>query len=337
MTNAFICGCEGTSFSASELAFFREAQPWGLILFKRNVCSPNQIKALTSEFRSVVGRADAPVFIDQEGGRVQRMGPPTWRKYPPAAAFARHYRNDFEAAKRAAWLVTRLMAEDLLDVGIDADCLPVLDLPQRGSHQIIGDRAYSADPAEAATLARAATDGLMAGGVLPVIKHIPGHGRAKSDSHEELPVVDVAREDLQAWDFRPFSDLSAMPMAMTAHVVYSAVDAERPATLSERVISQIIRNEIGFDGLLMTDDLSMKALDGSMTSRVADALSAGCDMMLHCNGNLAEMHDVAAAAGRLEGKALARADAALASRKNPADFDREDAISTVRHITGESR
>lgn len=306
--SAAIYGCSGHALTEEERAFFREAQPWGFILFKRNVSDPGQLAALTSELRDSVGR-HAPILIDQEGGRVQRMGPPHWPKYPPGAAYLKAT-NDPLAARELTRLAGRLLAADLKAVGIDVDCAPVLDTPIKGAHHIIGDRAYAQDPATVAQLGRAKAEGLMAGGVLPVIKHIPGHGRAFADSHHELPVVETAREELEAWDFAPFRSLSDMPMAMTAHVVYPAIDPRNPATTSRKVIRQV-RENLGFEGLIMTDDLSMKALSGSFTERAERSLKAGCDVVLHCNGDLAEMAAVAEGVGALKGRAKARAEAAL--------------------------
>jgi beta-N-acetylhexosaminidase len=286
-TGAFIAGCAGLELTSAEVAFFRETQPWGLILFARNVDTPDQIKALTSSFRDIVGRADAPVLIDQEGGRVQRMRPPHWRTYPPGRAYAALYQQDPVAGLKAARAVYRLLAQDLAEAGINVDCVPVLDVPQPGSHEIIGDRAYGMTPEQVALLGRAAAQGLMDGGVLPIIKHIPGHGRAFADSHLELPVVDASRAELESVDFPPFAALADIPMAMTAHVVYSALDPDNCCTLSATVIGEVVRGQIGFDGLIMSDDLSMKALKGSFRERGERALAAGCDVLLHCNGNMA--------------------------------------------------
>ena len=266
MSKAFICGVSSVTLTAGERAFLRSHQPWGLILFKRNVQSPDQISALTKEFREIVGRADAPVLIDQEGGRVQRMGPPVWPKYPPAARF-----NALSVStQRKAELVrlsAQLMGLDLRACGINVDCLPVLDVPAPGGHNVIGDRAYAEDPERVALLGGAAAEGLMQAGVLPVMKHVPGHGRAGADSHLELPRVDATMRELEAADFVPFQKLAHLPMAMTAHVVYSAIDPTGPATTSRKVVQEIIRQAIGFDGLLMSDDLSMKALSGSFAGR----------------------------------------------------------------------
>ena len=327
---ATILGCASTSFSAAETAFFQSANPWGLILFKRNCDTPEQVKALTAQFRAAVGRKDAPVFIDQEGGRVQRLGPPSnsWRKYPAGRRYGDLYERDPVAAFRAARHVGRLMAEDLMAIGITADCVPVLDVPQADGHQIIGDRAYGTSPERVIMLARAHIAGFADGGVLPVIKHIPGHGRAKADSHLSLPVVDATRAELAAVDFPPFAALADAPMAMTAHVVYSALDKTAPATTSKKVVN-IIRKEIGFRGLLMTDDLSMKALSGTFKEKVEASFAAGCDIVLHCNGELAEMQEVAAAAGTLKGKALRRARAATKSARKPQPFDRKAALKDL--------
>ena len=332
LIGAFIAGCQGTSLSAAECAFFARTNPFGLILFKRNCESPEQLKRLTDDFRAAVGRRNAPVLIDQEGGRVQRLGPPVWRRYPLARAYGEAYARSPLAALRAARNVGRLMAEDLIACGITVDCVPVLDVPQPGAHEVIGSRAYGQEIATIMTLARAHVAGFMDGGVLPVIKHIPGHGRARADSHLELPVVEASRAELTATDFPPFAAMADAPMAMTAHVVFTALDKAAPATLSKKVISTIIRKEIGFRGLLMTDDLSMKALSGSFAEKTAAALSAGCDLVLHCNGDMAEMEEVAAAAGALKGKSLSRARAALKAARRPQAFDRKQALKDLESL-----
>jgi len=311
-TSACILGCAGPALSPAEAAFFREIQPWGFILFRRNIETPDQVRALTSALRATVDRSGAPVLIDQEGGRVQRLGPPHWRRYPPGRAYGRIAAADPLARREITRLGARLMAHDLARLGINVDCLPVLDVPDPEGHEIIGDRAYGDTPDDVAVLGRAAAEGLIAGGVLPVIKHIPGHGRARADSHLELPVVEASLADLEARDFAPFRALSDMPMAMTAHVVYSALDFRRPATTSRAVIKDTIRGAIGFDGLLISDDLSMKALGGDFTQRARASLAAGCDVVLHCNGEMAEMRAVVAGTKALAGRAAARAQAALA-------------------------
>jgi beta-N-acetylhexosaminidase len=326
MTRAFIAGCSGTTLTPDEVAFFRDAAPWGFILFKRNIDHPEQVRALCDALRETVGRSDAPILIDQEGGRVQRMGPPHWPKYPAGSAYGRVHANDPLVRREIARLGARLMAHDLLGVGINVDCVPVLDVPVPGSHEIIGDRAYGRDPQTVAVLGRAAAEGLMAGGVLPVIKHVPGHGRAFADSHLALPVVETPREELEAHDFPPFRILADMPLAMSAHVVYTALDPERPATLSPVVIGDVIRGHMGYDGLLMTDDLSMHALSGSFTGRAEAAIAAGCDMLLHCDGVMEEMTRVAEGAPELAGDALRRAEAAMIRiRHEPEPFDPVDA------------
>jgi len=296
--------------AAEERAFFAETRPWGFILFRRNVDSPDQVKALVDELRDSVGRADAPVLIDQEGGRVQRLGPPHWPKYPPGSAYLKAV-NDPMAARELVRLGARLIAHDLRELGITVDCVPVLDVPVPGAHDIIGDRAYAQDPATVTRLGRAAAEGLLAGGVLPIIKHIPGHGRAFADSHHDLPVVETDLATLDAWDFAPFKALSDMPMAMTAHVVFTAVDARRPATTSKKGI-RLMREHLGFSGLIMSDDLSMQALSGTLTERAEQSLKAGCDVVLHCNGDLGEMRQVAEGTGKLKGEARRRAEASLA-------------------------
>ena len=310
-TQACILGCSGLSLGAEERAFFTDVRPRGFILFKRNVDTPDQVRALVASLRACLGRPDAPVLIDQEGGRVQRLGPPHWRRYPPSSVYGRLAVNDPLLRREISRLGARLMAHDLSELGINADCLPVLDVPQPGAHDIIGDRAYAQTPDEIAILGRAAAEGLIAGGVLPVIKHIPGHGRAGADSHMALPRVDASIDVLSAIDFAPFRVLSDMPMAMTAHVVYTAIDRLRPATTSRKLIGRTIRGAIGFDGLLMSDDLSMKALSGDFAERARAALAAGCDMVLHCNGDMDEMRAVVAGTRDLAGRAKARAAAAL--------------------------
>jgi beta-N-acetylhexosaminidase len=324
VTLACILGCSGHTLTDQERRFFREVQPWGFILFKRNVDTPDQVRALTAALRETVDRPDAPILIDQEGGRVQRLGPPHWPVYPAGRAYGQIAANDPLTRREIARLGARLMAHDLASLGINVDCVPVLDVPAADGHEIIGDRAYHTDPAIIAELGRAAAEGLIAGGVLPVIKHIPGHGRAKADSHHHLPVVETPYEELDAVDFAPFRVLSDMPMAMTAHVVYTAVDPKRPATTSRKAIRKVIRQAIGFDGLLMSDDLQMKALGGSFTDRARGALDAGCDVVLHCNGDMAEMKAVVAGCRPLVGRAKRRADTALARLARTAEpFDVE--------------
>ena len=319
---ACILGCGGPELSADERAFFGEARPWGFILFARNVETPEQVRTLVGGLRESVGR-DAPVLVDQEGGRVQRLRPPHWRRYPPGRAYGRLPAHERREITR---LGARLMAHDLAALGIDVNCLPVLDTPAPDGHEVIGDRAYADTPEEVAVLGRAACEGLIAGGVLPVIKHIPGHGRASADSHHALPVVTADRAALAARDFAPFKALSDMPLAMSAHVVYAVIDPERPATLSPTVIAEVVRGEIGFDGLLMTDDISMRALSGDFRERAQAARAAGCDVVLHCNGEMAEMQPVVAGAGALAGRASQRADAALARlATTPEPFDAEAA------------
>ena len=318
---AVILGCSGTALTAEETAFFRDLRPWGFILFKRNIGTPDEVRALTDALRGTLGRADAPILIDQEGGRVQRMGPPHWPKYPAAGRFDPHADEAAEIARLGA----RLMAHDLREVGINVDCAPMLDVPVAGSDNIIGDRAYGDTPERVIALGRAVAEGLMAGGVLPVIKHIPGHGRATCDSHLDLPVVEADRASLAESDFRPFRALADLPLAMSAHVVFTALDPERPATLSERVIREIVRGEIGFDGLLMTDDLSMHALQGPFRERADAAYRAGIDVVLHCNGRMDEMRAVADAAVDLDGAGARRAEAALARLAAPDALDLAEA------------
>jgi beta-N-acetylhexosaminidase len=317
---AFISGMAGTAISQDEAGFFRQARPWGLILFKRNIENPSQVKAITDHFRDILGW-DAPVLVDQEGGRVQRMGPPHWPVYPPGAAYAGLYQAAPETGLEAARLGGRLLAEDLFAVGIDVDCVPVADVPVAGADRVIGDRAFGHTPAQVAALAGAQAEGLMTAGVLPVVKHLPGHGRATADSHLKLPVVDTERATLERTDFAAFRPLSSLPLGMTAHVVFSAIDAVQPATTSAIIIRDVIRGSIGFEGLLMSDDVSMGALSGTLSGRSQAALAAGCDLVLHCNGHLDEMREVAGAAPLLDGEAAARAARALALRSNRTAID----------------
>ena len=334
MRSRAIYGLAGLVLSAEENAFFREVQPWGFILFARNIADPAQVRALVSSLRETVGDPRAPVLIDQEGGRVARLKPPHWHARPPGARFGEAYGVSAESAREATYLNARLIAHDLSSLGINVDCLPVLDVPATGAHDVIGDRAFAADPAVIIDLGRAQIEGLLEGGVLPVMKHIPGHGRAEADSHFHLPRVTAGAEELSAVDFVTFRSLDTCPMAMTAHLVYDSIDPQRPATTSPKVIRDVIRGEIGFDGLLMSDDLSMKALDGPLNVRAKAALFAGCDVVLHCNGDMNEMKDVAVEAGVLEGAALRRANQALSLLLEPRDFDPAAAEARVNALLG---
>jgi beta-N-acetylhexosaminidase len=319
-SRAFITGLEGLTVSPNERAFLREAQPWGLIIFKRNVSSPDQVTELIRSFRDAVG-AEAPLHVDQEGGRVQRLGPPPWPAYPPGARYGELFDREPAAGIATARLAGHLMAADLRPLGIDVDCIPIADVPIAGGDPVIGDRAYGSEPGKVARIAEAIAEGLEAGGVLPVLKHLPGHGRATADSHYKLPVVDTDRATLEATDFSAYRPLADLPLGMTAHVVFRAIDPVAPATTSVTMVRQVIRGFIGFQGLLMSDDVSMNALSGGIAERSRAALAAGCDVVLHCNGNLQEMVAVAGAAPGLAGEAARRADSALAARKAPEDFD----------------
>ncbi|WP_448187716.1 beta-N-acetylhexosaminidase [Azospirillum sp. sgz301742] len=319
---AIILGCAGTTLSDDERALYTRADPLGFILFRRNCETPEQVRALVAAMRKAVGRPDAPVLIDQEGGRVARLRPPHWPSNPPARIFGELAERDRAAGREAAWINGRLLAHALADVGITVDCAPVCDVPVEGAHDVIGDRAFARDPALVAELARATCEGLLAGGVLPVVKHLPGHGRAFADSHAELPVVDAPRADLEATDFAPFRNLADMPLGMVAHVVLKTVDPFRPSSTSPTVIADIVRGpSIGFDGLLFSDDLSMGALSGNAGERTAAVLAAGCDVALHCNGNMAEMVQVAAAAPILSYAAAQRWARAQAVRGVPEAAD----------------
>jgi beta-N-acetylhexosaminidase len=311
---AFITGLAGPALTDVERAFLRDAEPWGLIVFRRNVADPGALARLVEECRAALGRP-APVLIDQEGGRVQRLGPPHWPKYPPAAAYGALFDKDRAAGLAAARLGARLVAADLSAMGIDVDCMPLADVPVAGADAVIGDRAFGNDPQKVAALAGAFAEGLADGGVLPVVKHLPGHGRATADSHQRLPLVMAERAELEISDFAAFRPLAGLPLAMTAHVVFTALDPIAPATTSAVIVREVIRGSIGFQGLLMSDDVSMGALSGPVGERTRAALAAGCDVVLHCNGNMDEMLQVAAAAPSLAGEPARRAEAALACRK----------------------
>ncbi len=321
---AFICGLSGPALSLGEADFLAAARPAGIILFARNVQSPEQVKRLIEEAREAA-QGEVLALVDQEGGRVQRLAGPHWPRYPAARAFARLRAADRERAKYVARLCARAMAHDLHALGFNTTCAPVLDVPVPGADNIIGDRAYGDDVETVIELGGAVAEGLLAGGILPVMKHIPGHGRAMADSHLALPMVYTPLDELQASDFAPFRALKHLPMAMTAHVVYTAVDADAPATVSAKAINEVIRGFIGFDGLLMSDDLSMRALSGTLEERTRASLAAGCDLALHCNGKMEEMAAVAAASPALEGPALRRFETALAALKEPEPFAREEA------------
>lgn len=310
--SAAIIGCAGFSLMDAERQLYREYDPLGFILFARNVKDPDQVKRLVGDMRDCVGRADAPVLVDQEGGRVARLPSPPWRAAPSALEIGALFERDAEAACEAARLNGRLLAHDLSGLSINVNCIPVLDLLFPDGHGIIGDRSFGDSLESVTALGRATSEGLLAGGVMPVIKHIPGHGRATLDSHEELPVVETPREELEISDFQPFRLLADMPIAMTAHVVFRAIDPEAPATTSPTVIAEVIRGHMGFDGLLISDDLSMKALLGDLATRTKAALHAGCDVALHCNGDFAEMTAVLEACGSLTANAAGRFSRAMA-------------------------
>ena len=329
---AVILGCAGPDLGAAEARFFHRADPLGFILFARNCVSPRQVRRLVRDLRASVGRADAPVLIDQEGGRVARLRPPHWRALPAAlsvAALADRYPARVE---EAAWLHARLIAHDLLDLGITVDCAPVLDVLQDDTDPAIGDRAWGRTPEVVARLGRAVCRGLLAGGLLPVIKHMPGHGRATADSHVTLPVVSASRSELETVDLIPFRALNAMPWGFTAHVVYEAFDRGRPGSASKTVIEEVIRRRIGFDGVLMCDDLGMGALAGDFGQRTAAVLAAGCDLAVHCSGNLDEMRAVLAAARPISPATTARLARGEALRQSPSPFDPENGARRLEEL-----
>jgi beta-N-acetylhexosaminidase len=330
---AVILGCAGEQLSDDEHRFFGAADPVGFILFRRNCGSPDQVRELVAALRGSIGRSDAPILIDQEGGRVARLRPPFWRLYPSAARLGSLPDPQAEVAVR---LGARLIADDLRDLGITVACLPVLDVPIAGAHPVIGDRAYGNEPDRVTKLGRAACNGLLEGGVLPVIKHIPGHGRGRVDSHYACPVVEIETDELWRTDFAPFHALAAMPWAMTAHIVYRAIDMTGPATLSNRVISEVIRGVIGFDGVLVSDDLSMHALGGEIGERAQRALAAGCDLVLHCNADRSEMEAIVAGAGpisSLSAGRLARAEA-MRQRFEMPQFGRREVEEQFEALLG---
>ncbi len=330
--SALIVGLSGLALTPDEARFLRAVRPCGIILFTRNVAEPDQIRRLVAAAHDAIGTSDILVLIDQEGGRVRRLRPPLGRDLPPAANYALLHALAPQAAIEAAFRTSRLLASDLKALSINTNCAPVLDLPVLGAHDIIGDRAYGMAASTIIALARAVADGHQAGGVLPIIKHIPGHGRACADSHHELPRVTTAHSELSATDFAPFAALANQPAAMTAHVVYESIDPIQPASTSQRLIETIIRREIGFDGLLMSDDLSMEALTGTITARCEAVIAAGCDVALHCNGVLAEMTAAAAVAPPLSGPALARFERAFAVTRRSQPFDEAAALASLERV-----
>jgi beta-N-acetylhexosaminidase len=332
--SAAVYGCRGMQLAPEEREFFRDARPFGFILFARNCETPAQIVALCNSMREAIASGDAPIFIDQEGGRVARLKPPHWRARPPARRLGQLFETSPDDGREATYLCARLIANDLRALGVTVNCAPVLDVPVAGAHDIIGDRAFSLDAATVIELGRIVLDGHLDGGVLPVIKHVPGHGRALADSHLALPRVAASGKELSGHDFVTFRALNHAPIAMTAHVVYEAIDANRPATTSSRVVHSVIRGEIGFRGLLVSDDLSMAALQGPLATRTKAALLAGCDIVLHCNGQFDEMKQVAREVKTLSGAALLRADAALAQLRLPSELDIEKAEARLAEMTG---
>ena len=331
---AAVFGCAGLHLSESEAAFFRDTDPFGFVLFKRNVESPDQVSRLTEAMRTAVGREDVPVLVDQEGGRVQRLGPPHWRKASAAEKIGRIWETAPAAGCEAAYLNARLIGAELHACGISVDCAPVADLREAGAHDVIGNRSFGSSVDGVVALARETARGLLDSGLLPVVKHVPGHGRVAVDSHLDLPVVDASRADLEARDFEVFRQLSRMPLMMTAHMLFRAIDVDAPATQSARVIGEIIRGEIGFDGLLFSDDLSMNALSGSLGERAARSLAAGVDVALHCNGAMQEMQDIAARVSPITDEGWARWQRAEALRTAPVPLDEKAALDRLNVLLG---
>jgi len=333
-----VFGCAGPVLSDAEVRFFREANPLGFILFGRNCVTPDQIKALVDELRNSIGSADAPVLIDQEGGRVSRLKPPHWPAYPAARAFGDAARVDRTAALEAVRLNSMLIGLDLSALGISVNCAPTIDVPIPGAHEMIGSRAYGPDPVLVSEMGRAVCEGLLDANVLPVIKHLPGYGRAMVDSHLALPVIAESLDELDATDFVPFKALASIPWGMTAHALVRSVDPDQPATLSASVIKDVIRQRIGFKGILITDDLSMNALAGEVSARSMQALAAGCDLALHCNGDMAEMESIAGVARPMSSRLLDDIKAAermRVERVRP-DIDPQWARGRVQEILGNS-
>ncbi|MDX3925444.1 MAG: beta-N-acetylhexosaminidase [Shinella sp.] len=323
-SKSFISGCKGLALTEDEKAFFRNERPWGFILFGRNIAEPAQVADLTAALRETVGgTSDIPVLIDQEGGRVQRIKPPHVPQYPNAAALGAIYGRDPEQGLRAAWLMSRLLAFDLSRLGVNVDCLPVLDVAVPGVHDVIGNRAYGREPEVVSAMGKAAAEGLKAGGLLPVMKHIPGHGRTMVDSHHDLPMVHASRAELEACDFVPFRRMKDELMGMSAHIVFTAIDPDNPATTSPKVVKEIIRGHIGFDGLLMSDDVSMNALKGDIATRTRGIIAAGLDLVLHCHGIMEEMIALTENVPVLSGESLRRADAAKAGLPAPDGADEQ--------------
>jgi beta-N-acetylhexosaminidase len=303
--NAAIYGLEGLSLTDEERGFFKDADPAGYILFRRNCEDRDQLRALTDELRSLSGRPDLPILIDQEGGRVARMQPPVWEKFPPAWAFAELYAKAPISAIEATMANSRALGLMLRDCGINVDALPLLDVRQEGADDIIGDRALGAEPMQVAALGRAVLDGFASAGVVGIVKHMPGHGRALCDSHKDLPVVEASEDEL-AVDLEPFEKLNWAPMGMMAHVVYTTWDKDLPASQSPMVIRDIVRGRIGFDGWLMSDDIGMEALKGGFAERAAGVIAGGCDVALHCSGKMEEMVAVASAVPAMTGESEER-------------------------------
>jgi beta-N-acetylhexosaminidase len=330
----FITGLSGPVLTGEERELVAREKPCGLILFDRNIEDREQLRRLIGEYCEAVGEERQLVLIDQEGGRIQRMRPPVWRAWPAAARYGELWEKERETALEAARLVFRLMMEELREVGFNVDCAPVLDIPRPGAHEVIGDRAFGTDLKAIIELGRAVAEGCMEGGVLPVIKHLPGHGRANADSHEQLPVIDASRNELERSDFIPFRALRDMPLAMTGHLLLRRIDPNNHVSVSPLIISEIIRGHIGFDGLLMSDDIHMEAMAGGMGERASEVLAAGCDVALYCKGEIGQMREVAQNAGELTGRSLARFNAAFERiRQPPRPFDRERAEALLARLS----
>jgi len=330
---AFITGVAGPQLGAEEKDFVKDQQPCGLILFDRNIEDRDQLKGLIGDYKEAVGSDHQMILIDQEGGRIQRMREPHWNKWPAGARYGELYREDPAAARLAAVLVYQMMAVELVDVGINVNCVPLLDIPVSGAHDIIGDRALSTDIQAIIELGRSVAKGNLLGGVLPVVKHIPGHGRAMADSHVKLPTIEASRTELEKTDFTTFKALNDLPLAMTGHLLMTDLDPLHNVSVSPTIIKDIIRGAIGFDGLLMSDDLSMEALSGTIGERGRDVVAAGCDVALYCKGVLAQMVDVAQSVPVLEGKALERFDQAMGLIHPPEAFDEQQAMSLLARLS----
>lgn len=335
MFKPVISDVKGLEISADEKALFEEFRPFGFILFQRNCDNPKQVKSLVTQMKECLGNDNAPILIDQEGGRVARLRPPHWKRYPAAGVYSSLYETNPELATAAVQVHASLMAADLTALGINVDCFPDADIFYEGADKVIGDRSYGERPQKVAVLARAAAEGMISSGVIPVMKHLPGHGRADVDSHKILPVVNTKIDELRETDFIPFKRLNDLPCAMTAHVVFSDIDSEKCATISKKIIRNIIRKEIGFNGVLFSDDLSMRALSDDPAKNAANALKAGCDLAVHCNGTLEERRSVLKTVKALKEAEAQRLKSVFAKRRTPREINEDKLYAWLMDVVKE--